>query len=250
MNKRHNKFTLVELLVVICIASLLLGLVLPAFNRMVTGSAVDRLASNLKLRLERAQSHAASSRRHVALLLPNGNTKTKWVDDSKVENARLGGSRMCYVDNVQVKGEGASSEYYTSEFKRWLPDEDWTTPARGALLIAVSSTDPVKSDGTLDATYIEHNKEITGNILKGSGKGKPFKETQNIKFSEGGNQVTVEDSAVIFSPKGGIRSNADIYFVIAEAAIDGDRVLYPGGQINNYRVLKINRLTGKVEYHR
>ena len=248
MNKRHNKFTLVELLVVICIASLLMGLVLPAFNRMVTGSAVDRLASNLKLRLERAQSHAASSRRHVALLLPNG---SDWSNENRVKNARLGGSRMCYVDNVQVVGATGDTEEYVSDFKRWVSDEDWTTPERGALLIALSSTDPVKSDGTLDiVNYIKHNNENTSNILNGSGKGKPLKKVQAIKFPDKTEAVTVDEAAVIFSPKGGIRSSADVYLVVAEAVSDGNNVLYPGGQINNFRVLKINRLTGKVEYHR
>ena len=52
------------------------------------------------------------------------------------------------------------------------------------------------------------------------------------------------------SPKGGIRSGADVYLVIAEAVSDGDKVLFPGGQINNFRVLRIDRLTGKVEYYR
>ena len=111
MNMRHNKFTLVELLVVICIASLLMGLVLPAFNRMVTGSAVDRLASNLKLRLERAQSHAASERCHVALILPSG---SDWTGNGKDVKARNGGSRMCFVADP-----GAD---YSAEFKKWLPD--------------------------------------------------------------------------------------------------------------------------------
>ena len=108
---RHNKFTLVELLVVICLASLLMGVVLPAFNRMVTGSAVDRLASNLKLRLERAQSHAASSRRHVAVILPHrGTDDGVWKD--KAKDARYGGSRMCYVDWDSDNGKAV--------FRKWL----------------------------------------------------------------------------------------------------------------------------------
>lgn len=248
---KHNRFTLVELLVVICIASLLMGVVLPAFNRLVTGSAVDRLASNLKLRLERAQSHAASSRRHVALLLPNGATETNWTDDSTdpgIKKARLGGSKMCYVDNVVVSG---TPEVFTSQFGRWLPDEDWTDPERGALLVAVSSTSPVDSDGNLTvAKCIAHNGILTGDILNGSGKARPLKEIQGVKFTAAATAKTVSDCAVIFSPKGGIRSGADVYLVIAEAVSDGDKVLFPGGQINNFRVLRIDRLTGKVEYYR
>ena len=253
MNMRHNKFTLVELLVVICIASLLMGVVLPAFNRMVTGSAVDRLASNLKLRLERAQSHAASSRRHVAILLPNGTVSSSWSSETRVKNAALGGSRLCYVDNVKTEG-AAGSEEYVAEFKRWIADEDWVAPERGALLVAISASDPVDANGNLtlgSSEIIQHDKELTQNILKGIGKNKPLKKIENIKFIEGNPaKTTVSDSAIIFAPKGGIRSTADVYFVIAEAMVEGDKVFYPGGQCHNFRVLKINRLTGKVEYHR
>ena len=247
---RHNKFTLVELLVVICIASLLMGVVLPAFNRLVTGSAVDRLASNLKLRLERAQSHAASSRRHVAILLPHGTVATTWNSEKRVTNAALGGSRLCYVDNVRTEG---ASEEYVADFKRWIPDEDWVSPERGALLIALSASDPVNADGELELDHvIAHNGDATGNIINGTNKNKPLKKIKNIKFTEGDDTETpeVSDSAIIFSPKGGIRSTADVYLVVAEAMLDGGKVLYPGGQAHNFKVLKINRLTGKVEYHR
>lgn len=249
MNMRHNKFTLVELLVVICIASLLMGLVLPAFSRMVTGSAVDRLASNLKLRLERAQSHAASGRRHVALFLPHGNVSGTWSSDVHVVKAALGGSRMCYVDNVKV-AEG-SPEEYTAEFMRWIPDEDWTTPERGAFLVALSSSDPVDADGKISIpNHIAHNAALTGSVTNGADKNKPLKKITKVKFKSSDSEKTVSDAAVIFSPKGGIRSTADVYLVIAEAVSDGSKLLYPGGEINNFRVLKINRLTGKVEYHR
>ena len=251
MKKRYNRFTLVELLVVICIASLLMGVVLPAFSRMVTGSAVDRLASNLKLRLERAQSHAASSRRHVAILLPNGDVSGSWSTDKRVINAALGGSRLCYVDKV----ESDDTNGFSSEFKRWVPDEDWVAPERGALLVAISSSDPVDSDGNIAlSNVIDHNEVKTAGILNGSNKNKPLKKTGNIKFAaenaDAASGVNVDDSAIIFSPKGGIRSTADVYLVVAEAMLDGEKVLYPGGQAHNFKVLKINRLTGKVEYHR
>ncbi|MBE6384654.1 MAG: hypothetical protein E7048_03205 [Lentisphaerae bacterium] len=250
MNMRHNKFTLVELLVVICIASLLMGLVLPAFNRMVTGSAVDRLASNLKLRLERAQSHAASSRRHVALLLPHGDTTAWGVDDdtkARAKAAALGGSRMCYVDEIKV-----ADDEYEAKFVRWLPDEDWTTPERGAFIAAFCGGDPVKADGTLDITNkLAHNEPLTLPVVNGSEKGKPLKKIKNIKFNEeSSDKKDVADAGIIFSPKGGIRSSSDVYLVVAEAMNNDEKVIFPGGELNNYRVLRINRLTGKVEYHR
>lgn len=240
MNKRNNGFTLVELLVVICIASLLMGVVIPAFSRMVTGSAVDRLASNLKLRLEQAQSHAASSRRHVALVLPHGTTST-WTDP-KEQAARLGGSRMCYVD--------WDPDNNVASFKRWVPDEDWTEPERGAYLVYVtnSSTNIASNEG--DPQTIGTNSGVSTIIYNGSAAAdaKPLKDLSGTlspsSTSSPGNSV------IVFSPNGNIRSTDDVYLVVAEAMDNGASLIFPGGAVHNYRVLKINRITGKVEYYR
>ncbi len=237
MNMRHNKFTLVELLVVICIASLLMGLVLPAFSRMVTGSAVDRLASNLKLRLERAQSHAASSRRHVALILPHG---TNW-QDSKEKTARLGGSRMCYVD--------WNADNSTAAFRRWVPEEHWSVPERGAFLVyATNQSSQIAAAGSAQSIGI--NAGLDTVIYNGSAAAsdKPLKDlTGSLPPSS---TAAPQNSAIVFSPKGNIRSTSDVYLVVAEAMNDGGRLVFPGGGVYNYRVLKINRITGKVEYYR
>ena len=134
---------------------------------------------------------------------------------------------------------------------RWIPDEDWTTPERGAFLVALSSSDPVDADGKISIpNHIAHNAALTGSVTNGADKNKPLKKITKVKFKSSDSEKTVSDAAVIFSPKGGIRSTADVYLVIAEAVSDGSKLLYPGGEINNFRVLKINRLTGKVEYHR
>ena len=240
MNMRHNKFTLVELLVVICIASLLMGLVLPAFNRMVTGSAVDRLASNLKLRLERAQSHAASSRRHVALILPHG---TGW-NDSQEQAARLGGSKMCYVD--------WNADNSTAAFRRWVPDEDWSVPERGAFLVyATNQESQIAAEGSPQP--IGTNAGLDTVIYNGSGAAsdKPLKDmTGSLTVPSGTPTSNPVNSAIVFSPNGNIRSTSDVYLVVAEAMASGNQLVFPGGAVHNYRVLKINRVTGKVEYYR
>lgn len=236
---RHNKFTLVELLVVICIASLLMGVVLPAFNRMVTGSAVDRLASNLKLRLERAQSQAASSRRHVALILPHGTTST-WTD-SQEQAARLGGSRMCYVD--------WNPESSVATFRSWVPDEEWSTPERGAYLVYVTNQSS-QIAATGNAQSMGTNSGLDTLVYNGSvaADAKPLKDVSST-LSPSATSSPV-NCAIVFSPNGNIRSSDDVYLVVAEAMNDGSSLIFPGGAIHNYRVLKVNRVTGKVEYYR
>ena len=252
MNMRHNKFTLVELLVVICIASLLMGVVLPAFNRMVTGSAVDRLASNLKLRLERARSQAASENKDIALILPSGSDSDWSTPQEKA--ARLGGSRMCVVKDPD--------DELDVDFVKWVINEDWTLPERGACLVYVSKDDPVDTNGTPDdpsddvlkSSVVGTTKKIALKSVSAltdetSGKDKPLKSIRN--YNKSGSARS--NCAVIFSPGGSMRSAGDVYLVIHEAMVMPDgSLLYPGGgvQFSNFLVLKINRLTGKVEYHR
>lgn len=240
MKKRYNRFTLVELLVVICIASLLMGVVLPAFSRMVTGSAVDRLASNLKLRLERARSHAASSRRHVALVLPHG-TDSTWKESAE-QSARLGGSRMCYVN--------WNSDDHTAAFQRWVPDEEWSTPERGAYLLrATRNESDIVKEGNAQPIDTNGSSGIDTLLYSGtadSADSKPLKDLTGILSP--GTTSSPANSAIVFSPNGNVRSTADVYLVIGEAMNNGSTLVFPGGGVYNFRVLKINRITGKVEY--
>ena len=261
---RHNKFTLVELLVVICIASLLMGVVLPAFNRLVTGSAVDRLASNLKLRLERAQSHAASSRRYVAVILPHG---PDWINDAA--KAPYGGSRMCYVD-VDLDNE-------TVTFKKWVPDENWILPERGAALLRVLDCDVDSLDPNDEfANEGEPQEILVGDTLKvatnSDNKGKetklckdgdltaPLSKIDGLDAdpdSSDGPEMTAltggaKNCAIIFSPNGGVftKNTNNVYLLLAEAYDNGGKWLFPNNGIHNFRVLEINRITGKVRHFR
>ncbi len=237
---RHNKFTLVELLVVICIASLLMGVVLPAFNRMVTGSAVDRLASNLKLRLARAQSEAVASRRDVALILPNGAAPSFGTHLSSAEwnNARLGGSRMCYV----------TISNYSGTFTAWVPDETWNMPERGASLI-YAGNDPanIVAKGSPQPFGAGVSKPVpVASVI--ATPISPHDEKPLKDITHGGH--TISNSAIIFSPKGNVRSLRDVYLVVAETMQNGNTLVFPGGDAYNFRALKINHLTGNVEYFR
>ena len=253
MKRRRDDFTLVELLVVICLASLLFGIILPAFSRMVTGSAVDRLASNLKLRLEQTQSQAAVSRRHTALILPHTPAAAPFpapapADSAEVKNektkaqaARLGGSRMCYVDNVTL-----SATPPAADFKSWVPNEEWSRPERGAFLIqATDKESDVAAEGSQQAVGNGTNGGLATNIVS---TGTPL---LTVNSYEGG---TARGScAVVYSPNGNMRNQKDIYLVVAEAMINGSKLIFPGGGdagAHNFRALKINHITGRVEYYR
>ena len=250
VKRRCDDFTLVELLVVICLASLLFGIVLPAFSRMVTGSAVDRLSSNLKLRLEQTQSQAAVSRRPTALILPNG-TDTVWTD-SQEKAARLGGSRMCYVDNVNI-----SSSPPSADFKSWVPNEDWTRPERGAFLVRITDTpqysnedDPTKTKGVAAEGGLQH---VGNGTNSGANTVAAENSTALLTINSYNGGAARSSCAVVYSPNGNMRNQKDIYLVVAEAMINGSKLIFPGGGdagAHNFRALKINHITGRVEYYR
>ena len=241
--KGERRFTLVELLVVIVIASLLMGVVLPAFSRMVTGSAVNRLSSNLKLRLAQAQSHAASARRHVALLLPSGGTGV-WTEAGE-QAARLGGSRMCYV--------GWDADNSKAGFAGWIPDDAWTEPDRGALLIRVTSEAAnVAAEGRAQTTLADAGRAT---LLDNSAtddpavaKSKPLKDLTGTLA--GSSTAAPPNCAVVFGPRGNVRTTKDLYLVIAEGSADETKLTFPGGGALNFRALKVNHVTGRVEYYR
>ena len=241
MKRRCDDFTLVELLVVICLASLLFGIVLPAFSRMVTGSAVDRLASNLKLRLAQAQSHAASSRGHVALILPNGTAGSSGTWKAASEGAaRLGGSRMCYV-NWDV-------DTHKAAFKSWVPEDDWTEPDRGAFLVRATGTaSNVAAEGSAQTILTNAGRDT---LLDNSAddENKPLKDLTGTL--SGSSTADPTNCAVVFGPRGNVRTTGPLYLVIAEGTVNGTSLVFPGGGAYNCRALKVNHVTGRVEYHR
>ncbi|MBR2871981.1 MAG: hypothetical protein IKB99_00665, partial [Lentisphaeria bacterium] len=144
---------------------------------------------------------------------------------------------------------------YSAKFKKWLPDEDWELPERGALLVYVSKDDPLevknneiilKEDITKTGGSISR-KDDTLMTEEKSNNDKPLKD---ISGYPGGDK---SNCAVIYAPDGSVCSAGDVYLVIHEAMkLSDGSFVYPGGgvEFRNFRVLKVNRLTGKVEYHR
>ncbi|HJH03670.1 MAG TPA: type II secretion system GspH family protein [Victivallis vadensis] len=259
MNKRTKRnFTLIELLVVMLLMGVLMTLMLPAFKRMITGDQVQQLSSNLKLGLEQAQSHAITSRRYVALILPNpqmGKNKDQW----------LGGYRMAYVDRKrsdmktdETTGKPIFDRTPKWIFKGWVPDSTWKAPVAGAkLLLLVKGDDPsaydqFKEGESLDITIPATISAIEMNPL--------LKINDYIPEADSTNKSDVDHAAIIFSPYGGIigaPGQADDYhnlrLAIVECLENGNNLIFPSrdtqGKPTNYLVLEVNRFTGRTKYH-
>ena len=220
MNKNtyRQRFTLIEMLIVVGIASLLFALLGPAFNRMTRGNAVDAHAAGLKLGIERARVLAISSRRYTALLLPS-----REKEDSSGYNYQRGGFRLAYVT------EDGSGSY---KFDQWIPDTDWTNRGKGAYLMEIAAT----SNGSPKRSAYENSTDIVLHETVFDSKINGEETLYNVsKIPE---KVDI-CRALIFSPFGDIRVDSDeveLYFYIT------------GEQKVNFLEIRLNKLTGKVEF--
>ncbi|MBN2641282.1 MAG: GspH/FimT family pseudopilin [Victivallales bacterium] len=117
MNRACKNYTLVEILVTLAIVGILLGISLPAYQKIFKGNAVDAVARNIGSSLTLARSKAITSRNYVAVLFPDDES-SDWVN-FKTYKQPFRMIRMCYV----TKDSSASPTTY--EFKSWVPGNEW-----------------------------------------------------------------------------------------------------------------------------
>ncbi len=274
---KTDNFTLIEMIAVVAIASMLIGIFIPAFNRMLFGSKVDQAASNFKLGLETAQSQAISSRKYVAMILPGVHTSNTTDDNgnSKDASKRLkafvnGGYRLAFV-----RKDGNS--FY---FSGWVPGSSWRNAYDGAMLAAVVSDNevrtkfPAEKDDDADpgndedpslnydldryfkvdniseeipnSNVCDRNKHFTeiklDVILTSSNANSDYYDTDDIRGIGSDNL-----KGIVFSPYGGVMGDVTpLQFYFTEAKIANDRYEYPN--LDNFVTLKLNSITAKVEY--
>lgn len=245
MKGQVQKFSLIELLVVMVVMGMLLTMAIPSFNRMISGNKVDQLASQLKLAMEQAQSRAITERRHVALILPNRNNRLSGENNTQSE---FGGCRMAFVTHKGEKeiDEDTGVRTYSEGwyFLSWVPDSAWKPAISGAIL--------VKTAATGDSSY--------DSMVTTTGAGLAAEETiANIEYDGladineyDGSSSTKNQCAIIFSPYGGIAGSANsLRFAIAEAVPNGSAFVFPTRDTTgptNFRTLELNRFTGRVKH--
>ena len=237
IERYKSRFTLIELLAVVALISLLMAIGVPAFSRMIRGSRVDECARNIKLGLEQAQMRAASERRHVAVIFPNGSDSN--VAD-KLKPYRLGGFRTAYVNKNGT----------AYDFVGWVDGSDWRNAPNGAILTRIDTS----------KFTTESNGDVTGCTAKATdalkGATGSLKSLSGVKDDDGTTALEAgANTALIFTPYGEVVSTSKLYLLVSEAVVEGDDIKYPtagtngSGRTSNYKVLKINNLTGRVEFY-
>lgn len=236
----RNGFTLIELLAVVALISILMAIGVPAFARMIRSSRVDDTARSIRLALEQAQMCAADERRYVAVIFPNGPTGSgSGKVSEKLTSYRLGGYRLAYVRKV-------SKNRY--EFVDWVDGSDWSNAPGGAVLTQIAISKFTASD----AGDVSGCTQKITDKLKGCDK---LNAVTGVKDDDGKDIDVGDDCAVIFNKYGGTENTSKLYLLISEASVNGDDIAYPAadgrpssGKTVNYRVLKVNNLTGRVGF--
>ncbi len=113
MSTRKQQFTLIELLVTIVVISMLVGITVPVFNRLMTGNGVSYGARIVTSQLNMARVEACRSRRIVAVVFADASTTdaTYLPAENAVLNKRA--FRACYLAEDKVTFDG------------WVPGTQW-----------------------------------------------------------------------------------------------------------------------------
>ena len=217
MKQKKNRFTLIEMLAVVAIASILIALITPAVQSLLFGSRVDQYTSSFKLGMERAQSKAVAARKYIAMILPFSHSDAP----DAVKPYCKGGYRLAYV-----KKDGNNFK-----FDSWI--EDWKNPNDGAMLVSIKNSAPSTAPSIPDADAFKPLDKVSG--------------LPKLSDDDEGKAFSTDHEALIFSPYGGLTGHDQVlYLTFTESRVDGST--YELDNPDNYLVLKLNPVTGRISY--
>ncbi len=170
---------MIELMVVMIIMSILLAMMMPAFERMAIGGGVDGAARAVGGQLRMSRQYAIANREYIALLLPG--------DEINDDDKKFTAYRACIVTNPT-----------NPVFAEWVPNTEWQFLPTGAIIETVSSgrtVNNVEGEDGIRAIVFAPTGRVLGN-------------TQQVRVVEG---AVAGDSPIIRNPDNFRLIEADTY---------------------------------------
>lgn len=215
-----RKYTLTELLVVIAIIGVLLGISMPAFEKLLKGNKVTAATNSLSTAISQARSAAVLQRQYVALLLPTSSTPTPLADQYNYKSYRL-----CYVETPDSG--------VTYNFVRWTDDGIWHFLPSGVILAELE----VKT-ATIGTASTWNGGTFGGFTATTT--------VQNVNCQDIGIAGLESITAIIFTKYGTLVNTGSLYMFLTEGAHDAGGVIYTSGATPaNLIEIEINRFTGR-----
>ena len=217
----RNKFTLIEILVVLLIAGILISISVRGLTALTQGEGMNGAVRTISSKLSLARSYAVVKNRYIAMLMPNDNTLTpspaftaNYITDNftavdALKNYFYTQMRLCYVN---YDTSDPSNKKYV--FDDWIDGEDWYKLPEGAC--AYINANPIKVlNITIDGTS---NLNAPAVIFRPSG------------LPAGSDEVTLKVFMATYNPI----ANALVYQRKSGAGLGWD--------------ITINQFSGRVDY--
>lgn len=225
--KSHH-FTLTELMVVVVIVAIVMALVVPAFNSMGAGTAVDSAARMVSAQLMLARNEAISRRKTVAVVMP-ADTITQDANDTNVYKYQSFRSGILDAS--------------TNKLEKWVDGTEWAFLPNKAVIATVSVTLP----GLITPSGESYVLASSPSLTEDTGVSGP------ITAEDGGERILdgVTNSsgirAIAFKSNGSLTTTSAVYITIVEA-INNNGSLQKQDPLRNFRVIEVNPYTGKARF--
>lgn len=208
---RLRGFTLIELMAVLVIMVIIMGVTMPAFNKLVIGTGVEAAARMVGGQLRLARQYAITQRANVALLVPRGG------QISSPGNVSYVAIRPCVV----TRGSSPT-------FTRWIPNTKWEFLPAGSVIAEADNDLGMQSPPNDGVSGTNHTIATLG-----VSSGAVASGTTNVR-------------AIVFRPTGRIQAATQRIVTVAEGMYVGTG-LQIRNTSNTYDI-HVDQFTGRVTY--